>query len=224
MILPLVTTAGIQDKLGKVLIAGFFAGITIAALVLLQMLGARLYNRLTESGRKAPLIFGAIALFLGIAGLLLGSFLHGSMALLVGLTAGFLVWASLGEIGEQLGYVSTLSRSAVPLFLCFFALWLIGFLFRGIPIALTMGLGYPVCIWGLQLVRVRVLAKWGPSSLAATILALACSAVAGGGLALGMAGSTPLTGIVGGVVFAMAGWSTVEIIWEKGMARKPWHR
>jgi hypothetical protein len=84
------------------------------------------------------------------------------------------------------------------------------------------GTGYPVCIWGLHLARVRVIAKWGPESMAATVLALANAAIAGGGIALGMSGGTPLTGIIGGVVCAMATWSTLEIFWERGTASRPW--
>jgi len=214
---------GLRAAVTPWLVSGFFAACTIAALILLHILGSRVFVMLQERGRTGPVILGAVSLVLGLAGIVGGLTLHSrETALLAGLVSGFLVWTAFGEVAEQLGWVSPLSRSAVALFLPCFALWLAGFLVRGMPVAAMAGAGYPVCIWGLHLARVRVLAKWGASSLAATAVALANSAVGGGGLALGMSGGTPITGIVGGVVFAMSTWSTLEIIWERGTARKPW--
>lgn len=225
MIVPslLGVSPSIPARATAVLVSGFFAAITVLALILMQIFGVRLFEITMEKGRTGPVIFFFAALLAGIAGILTGSFIEDDgPALLVGLLSGLLVWTALGEVAEQLGWVSTMARSAVALFLVSFALWLSGFLFRGIPVALKAGLGYPVCIWGLHLVRVRVLAKWGPSSLPATVLALVNAALAGGGLALGMSAATPLSGIIGGVVFAMATWSTLEILWERGTARRPW--
>lgn len=227
MIVPslLEVSPSIPARATAVLVSGFFAAITVLGLILMQILGARLFEITMEKGRTGPVIFFLAALLAGITGILAGAFIaDGGHALLIGLASGFLVWTALGEVAEQLGWVSTMTRSAVGLFLVSFAVWLSGFLFREIPVAVTAGLGYPVCIWGLHLVRVRVLAKWGPSSLPATILALVNAALAGGGLALGMSAATPFTGIIGGVVFAMATWSTLEILWERGTAKRPWRR
>ncbi|NLP04575.1 hypothetical protein GX411_01300 [Candidatus Fermentibacteria bacterium] len=227
MIVPslLGVSPSIPAKATAVLVSGFFSAITVLALILMQIFGARIFEIIMEKSRTGPVIFFFAALLAGITGILTGAFVEDEgPALLIGLISGFLVWTALGEVAEQLGWVSTMARSAVALFLIAFALWLSGFLFRGIPVAVTAGLGYPVCIWGLHLVRVRVLAKWGPSSLPSTILALVNAALAGGGLALGMSYATPLSGIIGGVVFAMATWSTLEILWEHGTARRPWRR
>jgi hypothetical protein len=214
---------GLRAAVTPWLVAGFFAACTVAALILLHILGSRLFFRLLEKGRGGPIALGAASLILGLAGVAGGIFITlRETALFVGLASGFLIWTAFGEVAEQLGWVSPLSRSAVILFLLSFAMWLSGFLVRGIPVAVMAGAGYPACIWGLHLARARILAKWGPSSLAAIALALANSAVGGGGLALGMSGGTPVSGMVGGVIFAMSTWSTFEIIWERGMARKPW--
>lgn len=216
-------SGGIREAVTPWLVAGFFAACTVAALILLHILGSRVFLKLLEKGRGGPIAFGALSLALGLAGIAGGFFITSrETALFIGLASGFLIWTAFGEVAEQLGWVSPLSRSAVILFLPGFALWLAGFLVREIPVAAMAGTGYPVCIWGLHLSRTRILAKWGPSSPAATGLALANSAIGGGGLALGMSGGTPVTGIIGGVIFAMSTWSTFEIFWERGMAGKPW--
>ena len=125
--------------------------------------------------------------------------------------------------GCRLNWISPLSRKAVFIFLPIVLIWTLCLLFlRDIPAAVFGATGYPLGVWGIQLARFRILSKWGPSSLAATILILLTAALAGGALALGIVHGTIFSGIIGGVVFAIATWSALEIIWERGMAQKPW--
>jgi hypothetical protein len=56
------------------------------------------------------------------------------------------------------------------------------------------------------------------------VLALATASIAGGGFVLGILLAEPVSGIIGGVVFAMSTWSVLEMIWERGTARRPWRR
>ncbi|MBN1433723.1 hypothetical protein JW921_03120 [Candidatus Fermentibacterales bacterium] len=204
------------------LVTAFFELCTIAAVIFLHVLGNRLFVLAIESGRRTSIAFGATSLVLGLAGLLISTLLlEAEAALALGLVSGLAIWTALGEVAEHLGWVSPLSRSAILLYVPSLAAWCASLLLR-FPVGLVAAAGYPVSVWGLHLLRVRVLARYGPNSLAATIVALFNSAVAGGGLALGLVKGSMLSGIVGGIVFAMAIWSTLEIIWERGMAKRPW--
>lgn len=204
------------------LVTAFFELCTVAAIIFLHVLGNRMFVLGIESGRTTSTAFGASALGLGIIGTVLSSvILDGSAALLLGLVSGLAIWTALGEVAEHLGWVSPLNRSAIFLFVPSLGAWAAMMLLR-LPIGLLSSAGYAVGVWGLHLLRVRVLARCGPNSLAATVVALFNAAVAGGGLALGLVGGTVVSGVVGGIVFAMAMWSTLEIIWERGMARRPW--
>ncbi len=212
--------------MGPPIVAGFFAAAAFTFFLFLQFLGARMFARARERSENAPKVFFVTLLAAGIAGTIASCFLNNEEgALVLGMTSGVLLWTALGDVADQMGWVSTLSRSAVLTFLPAFAIWLaITFLISGIPMAIKGSGGYVVLVWGLHLTRVRVLSRWGPSSLAATILALITAALAGVALALGMVNGTPFSGIISGVVFAMAAWSTMEIIWERGMAQGPWKK
>lgn len=205
--------------------AGFFLVCTVATVIVLHLLGARIFMSIKDRGGAGPWIFGWTCLALGAATAVAGVLSSSDWsAMLLGLLSGFLLWTALGEVGQEMGRVSVLDRSAVPSFLASAAIWLLMFLFRGIPHAVLTALGYPVCVWGLNLARVRVISKWGPSSLPATLLALVTAAVAGGGVAAGVLLANPVSGILGGVVFAMSTWSVLEIIWERGTALRPWRQ
>ncbi len=220
-------TAGfaILRSLAPYLVAGFFSAATVLGLILLHLFGTRIFMHYKDKGRTGPIVFGIGALFLGLFGIVASILVnHLSASILIGLVSGFFIWTAIGEVGQEMGWVSVMDRSAVPLFLAAFAIWLSGFLVDLLPPAVMAALGYPACVWGMNLTRVRVLSKWGPASLHSTILGLTTAAVAGGGLVLGMVDATPVSGIVGGVIFAMATWSVLEILWERGTARKPWRR
>ena len=173
MHLPVLTASagfiGFTD-MGPPTIAGFFAAAAFAFFLFLQYLGARMFARARERSRNAPRIFFVTLLAAGIAGTFASCFLSSEEAALVlGMTSGVLLWTALGDVADQMGWVSTLSRSAVLTFLPSFAAWLaLTFLISGIPMAVKGSGGYVVLVWGLNLTRVRVLAKWGPSSLTAT--------------------------------------------------------
>lgn len=212
----------VPEAIQGYLVTAFFELCTIAAVIFLHVLGNRLYTMSVESGRGASIAFGAVALVMGLTGLVLSSlFLHAEGALVVGLVSGLVIWTALGEVAENLGWISPLNRSAVLLFIPSFLFWC-AMLALSFPVGLVSATGYPVGVWGLHLLRVRILSRYGPHSLAATIVALLNAALAGVGLALGLVGGTVVSGVVGGIVFAMAMWSTLEIIWERGMARRPW--
>jgi hypothetical protein len=210
--------------MGPPIVAGFFAAAAFAFFLFLQFLGARMFARARERSDKAPRFFFVALLSVGLAGTLASCFVSSNEgALVLGMASGVLLWTALGDVADQMGWVSTLSRSAVLTFLPSFAVWLaLTFLIRGIPMAVKGSGGYVVLVWGLHLTRVRMLARWGPESLAATIHALVTALLAGAALALGMVNGTPFSGIISGVAFAMAAWSTMEIIWERGMAKGPW--
>jgi hypothetical protein len=147
------------------------------------------------------------------------------LQLVLGLASGVFLWTALGDVTEKLGWVSTYSRTALLLFFPSLAVWFVlTFVIRGIPLGLVSALGYPMFVWGLHLTRIRVISHWGPTSLAGIIMALVYAMLAGAALALGVIGRTIITGIIGGVLFAISAWSTLEIIWERGMAEKPWRR
>jgi len=35
---------------------------------------------------------------------------------------------------------------------------------------------------------------------------------------------SPVSGIIGGIAFAMSTWSVLEMLWERGTAKRPWRR
>ncbi len=205
-------------------VTGFFGIASFLLFIFLQLLGTKLYVKITESGHVGPRVFVVVLLVLGLAGAVFSCFIANSEAsLLLGFTSGLFIWTALCDIPEQMCWISPLSRNAVLFFLPLILLWAAGMFFlREIPAAVFGATGYPLGVWGIQLARARVISRWGPSSLAATILILLTAAIAGGALALGVVHGTLFSGIIGGVVFAIATWSALEIIWERGMAEKPW--
>ena len=219
----LLTVMGfIPETTRDYVITGFFEISATAAVIFFHYLGTRLFTRALEAGKKASIIFGLVILLLGLAGSVLSTIIPDlEIALIIGLVAGGAIWTSLGEVTEQLGWTSPLERPAILLFLASLMIWLTTFLLQ-FPIGLIAAAGYPVCVWGLHLIRTRILAKWGAQSFAGTILILVNSVVAGCGLALGLVGKTFVSGVIGGVVFAMVFWSALEVIWERGMTRRPW--
>jgi hypothetical protein len=205
-------------------VTAFFAIASFLLFIFLQLLGDRLFVRIIETGQIGPKVFLLVLLLLGLAGAVFSCFISNSEASLVlGFASGLFIWTALSDIPEQMQWISPLSRKSVLLFLPLMVLWFAGILFfRSIPEAVFGITGYILGVWGIQLARVRVISKWGPSSLAATILVLLTAAIAGGALAVGIVHGTIFSGIIGGVVFAIATWSALEIIWERGMAMRPW--
>ncbi len=205
-------------------VTGFFGIASFLLFIFLQLLGARLFVKIDESSQVGPRVFVLVLLVLGLAGAVFSCFIKNSEAsLLLGFTSGLLIWTAICDIPEQMLWISPLSRKAVLIFLPLILLWTAAILLlREIPDAVFGATGYLLGVWGIQLARVRVISKWGPSSLAATILILLTAAIAGGALALGVVHGTIFSGIIGGVVFAIATWSAFEIIWERGMAKRPW--
>ena len=205
-------------------VTGFFGIAASLLFIFLQLLGARLYVRITESGQIGPKVFVIVLLALGVTGTVFSCFIrHSESSLVLGFASGLFIWTALCEIPEQMKWILPLSRSAFLVFLPLILLWTLSILLlRSIPAAVFGATGYPLCVWGIHLARARVIAKWGPSSLAATILILFTAAIAGGALALGIVHGTIFSGIIGGVIFAIATWSALEIIWERGMAERPW--
>lgn len=205
-------------------VTGFFCFASSLLFIFLQLLGTRLFVKINESGQIGPRVFVLVLLALGVTGTVFSCFIHhGESSLVLGFTSGLFIWTALCDIPEQMKWISPLSRKAVLVFLPLVVLWILGILFlRSIPAAVFGSTGYPLCVWGIHLARARVIAKWGPSSLAATILVLLTAAIAGGAMALGIVHGTIFSGIIGGVVFAIATWSALEIIWERGMAQRPW--
>ena len=205
-------------------VTGFFGIAAFLLFIFLQLLGTRLYVKITESGQIGPKVFVIVLLALGVTGTVFSCFiLHNESSLVLGFASGLFIWTALCEIPEQMKWISPLSRNAVLVFLPLFLLWTLGILLlRDIPAAVFGATGYPLCVWGIHLTRVRVISKWGPSSLAATILILFTAAVAGGAMAPGIVHGTIFSGIIGGVIFAIATWSALEVIWERGMAERPW--
>ena len=226
-ILPFLT-GGIFETVNVTLrdyaVTGFFGIAAFLLFIFLQLLGTRLYVKITESGQIGPKIFVIVLLVLGITGTVFSCFIrHSESSLVLGFASGLFIWTALCEIPEQTKWISPLSRSSVLVFLPLFLLWTLGILLlRSIPAAVFGATGYPLFVWGIHLARVRVISKWGPASLAATILILLTAAVAGGALALGIVHGTIFSGIIGGVIFAIATWSALEVIWERGMAERPW--
>jgi len=206
------------------IVAAFFAVVTVPVFIFLHVLGNRLFVRAQRSGTAGSLAFFLGMLAPGAAGAVLACLIpNRELQLVLGLASGLFLWTALGDITEKLGWISTYSRKALLLFFPTIAAWaVLTFAIPGIPIGLWSALGYPVFVWGLHLTRIRVISHWGPTSLASLILALISAVVAGAALALGIIGQTIISGIIGGVFFAISAWSTLEIIWERGMAEKPW--
>ncbi len=205
-------------------VTGFFGIASFLLFIFLQLLGAKLFVKINESSQTGTRVFALVLLVLGLAGSVFSCFIKNSeSSLVLGFTAGLLIWTALCDIPEQMQWISPLSRKAILIFLPLIILWTAALLFiREIPAAVFGSTGYLLGVWGIQLARVRVISKWGPSSLAATILILLTAAIAGGAIALGIVHGTLFSGIIGGVVFAIATWSALEIIWERGMAQRPW--
>ncbi len=205
-------------------VSGFFGVASFLLFIFLQLLGTRLFVKIKEAGQIGPKVFGSVLLILGLSGAVFSCFISNSEASLVlGFASGLFIWTALCDIPEQMHWISSLNRKAVLIFLPLTLLWVASILFlRGIPAAVFGATGYPLGVWGIQLARVRVISRWGPSSLGATILILLTAAIAGGALGLGVSHGSIFSGIIGGVVFAIATWSALEIIWERGMAQRPW--
>lgn len=205
-------------------VTGFFGIAAFLLFIFLQLLGTRLYVKITESGQIGLVVFVIVLLVLGVTGTVFSCFIHHSeSSLVLGFASGLFIWTALCEIPAQTKWISPLSRNAVLVFLPLILLWVLGIiLFPSIPAAVFGAIGYPLCVWGIHLARARVISKWGPSSLAATMLILFTAAIAGGALALGIVHGTIFSGIIGGVIFAIATWSALEVIWERGMAKRPW--
>ena len=205
-------------------VTGFFGIAASLLFIFLQLLGTRLYVKITESGQIGSVVFVIVLLALGVTGTVFSCFIrHSESSLVLGFASGLFIWTALCEIPTQTKWISPLSRNAVLVFLPLILLWVLGIiLLPSIPAAVFGATGYPLCVWGIHLSRERVISKWGPSSLAATILILFTAAIAGGALALGIVHGTIFSGIIGGVIFAIATWSALEVIWERGMAERPW--
>lgn len=221
-----VTGRILSEAATSYIVAAFFATATVPVFIFLHVLGTRLFVRSQRSGNA-----GSLALFLGIlapgaAGAILSCLIpNPELQLVLGLASGVFLWTALGDVTEKLGWISTYSRSALILFFPLVAVWFVlAFAIPGIPIGLMGALGYPLFVWGLHLARVRVISHWGPTSIAGIIVALVFAMIAGAAFALGIMGQSIFSGIIGGVFFAISAWSTLEIIWERGMAEKPWRR
>ncbi|OPL18848.1 MAG: hypothetical protein AVO35_02630 [Candidatus Aegiribacteria sp. MLS_C] len=216
--------AQVEHTLRDYAVTGFFSIASFLFFIFLQLLGSRLFVKIRESGHIGPRLFVVVLLVIGLTGAVFSCFVrNGEASLLLGFLSGFFIWTALFDIPMQMDWVSPLTRKAVLVFLPLAVLWTAGLFFlKRVPDAVFGATGYPVVVWGIELARGRVIARWGASSLAATILILLTAAVAGGALALGVVHGTIFSGIIGGVVFAVATWSALEVIWERGMTQRPW--
>jgi hypothetical protein len=214
----------VEHTLRDYAVTGFFAIASFLLFIFGQLVGSRLFEMVNELGHIGPKVFILFLLLIGSAGAVFSCYIrNGEASLLLGFLSGLFIWTGIIDIPHQLDWISPLSRSALLIFIPLAFVWTCGMLFlRSIPAAVYGAVGYPLMVWGLQLARSRVVSKWGPSSLAATILILLTAAIAGGALALGVVHGTIFSGIIGGVIFAIATWSALEVIWERGMAQKPW--
>jgi len=205
-------------------VTGFFSISTVILFIFLQLLGSKLFDRIRESGQVGPKVVALSLLAVSIAGGVLSCLIHQTEASLVlGFASGVLLWTAAGDIPEQMGWITPLSRRAVLFFVPATVLWIAAVCCLGeIPVAIFGLTGFPLCVWGMHLARARVLARFGATSSAAVVLTLVMAAIAGGSLALGVVHGTPFSGIISGVVFAIAIWSAVEVVWERGMANSPW--
>mgnify|MGYP006288215065 CR=1 FL=1 len=215
---------GAEHSLRDYAVTGFFGIGSFLFFIFLQLVGTRVFVKVNEAGRIGPRVFALVLLLLGLTGAVFSSFMKNVEASLVlGFASGLFIWTSLFDIPEQMHWINPCSRKSLFLFLTLAVLWTAGILFLSdIPAAIFGATGYPLLVWGMELARNSVISKWGPSSLAATILILLTSAVAGGSLAVGIVHGSIFSGIIGGVIFAIATWSALEIIWERGMAQRPW--
>ncbi len=204
--------------------SAFFCAASFMFFILLHILGAKLFIVIRNSGRMGPRRFAVILFLIGIAGAVLSStLLFNESALVLGVTSGILIWTAAGDIPEQMKWISPLTRKSIIIYLPLLLIWGVGcYYYSNLPNALIGAIGYPIAIWGLNLARVRVLDKWGPSSLPSTVLVILTAMLAGAAAAIGIVHGTIYSGIIGGVLFSIAIWSAFEVIWERGMARGPW--
>ncbi len=206
------------------LTALFWSGAAAASFLVIQFAGARYYAFSQSRNPRTPITFLVILGALGVAGTVVFSLIHDlDLQLFLGMTCGAFLWTALGEIPEESGWYSYSSRRSLLAFLCFFAAWLlIGFIFTGVPMAITGCIAYIAWVWGLQQARTRVISRWGAVSLATTLLIIALGMLAGGAVVLGAMFGTAFSGTSAGLAFAVTGWSILEIIWEQEMAHGPW--
>ena len=225
---PLASLLGFLDStvdlsLKDYAVTGFFIITSVIFFIFLQLLGTRLFVKMRESGQVGPRVFTMTILAVGITGAVFSSFIrNGEASLVLGFTSGVALWTALGDIPEQMEWISPLSRKAVAFFIPTLLLWSAMLITGSIPEAVLGAVGFPVWVWGIHLARARVLARWGPTSPAAIVLILLMAMIAGSALALGIVHGTPYSGIISGVIFAVAIWSAIEIVWERGMADHPW--
>lgn len=205
-------------------IAAFFCTASFLFFILVHIFGAKLFIVIRYSGRMGPHIFAINLFLIGVAGAVLSaSLLSGEAALVLGVTSGILIWTAAGDIPEQMKWISPLTRKSIIIYLPLLLIWGVGcYYYSNLPHALIGATGYPMAIWGLNLARSRVLARWGPSSLPSTVLIILTAMLAGGAAAVGIVHGTIFSGIIGGILFSIAIWSALEVIWERGMARGPW--
>jgi hypothetical protein len=208
------------------LTALFWSGAAAAIFLVIQFAGARYYAFSQSRNPHTPITFLVILSALGIAGTVIFSFIpDADLQLFLGMTCGALIWTALGEIPEQSGWYSHSSRRSLLVFLCFFAVWLaIAFIFTRVPLAVLGCVAYIAWVWGLHQARTRVIAKWGPVSLATTLLIILLGMMAGGAVVIGAFLGTPFSGTSAGLAFAITIWSLLEVIWEQEMAQGPWHQ
>lgn len=204
----------------------FFSFFAIAVFLMIQFLGARFYTSCKERYSHFPLVFFIILATLAVSALVVSFLLRESdHRLFAGVVGGVLLWTSLGEISESMGWYSPGSRSAVLVFLLCSAVWLIlAFVIREVPVQILGLLGYPLLTWGTLLTRVRIINRWGANSFASTLLLLITAGLSGGSLVAGVLVGTKFAGLMAGLVFSVTAWSIMEIIWERGMANGPWRR
>jgi len=219
-------TAALQHSLKDYAVPGFFSIASFLLFIFLQLLGTRIFSQVRESGQIGPKLFSLVLVVIGLSGAVFSCFIANPEAsLLLGFTAGLLIWTALCDIPQQMGWIKPISRTALMIFVPLSLLWIMGMLFmQSIPAAVYGATGYPLVVWGLQLARGGVIRKWGPSSLAATVLILLTAAAAGSAMALGIVHGSIFSAIIGGVTFAICTWSALEMIWERGMTEKPWRR
>lgn len=221
---PLIQLGSILPETPNSLLALFWSGAAAAIFLVIQFAGARYYGYSQSRNPNTPITFLVILGILGVAGTIIFSFIHDDdLQMFLGMTCGALVWTALGEIPEQSGWYSHSSRRSLQAFLCFFAVWLvIAFIFTQVPMAITGCVAYIAWVWGLHQARTRVISRWGPMSLATTLLIIILGMLAGGAVVLGAVIGTAFSGTSAGLAFAVTVWSLLEVIWEQEMAQGPW--
>ncbi len=199
-----------------------YSFLAIAVFLLIQFFGARFYTSCKERYKHFSLFFFVVLATVSILSLILAFFLRSNEhRLFAGVVGGVFIWTSLGEISEHMGWYSSASRGAVLVFLLGTATWLI-LAVSGVPLPVLGFLAYPLLTWGVLLTRTRVLARWGATSFASTLLLLVMAAFSGGSLVAGVLIGTRFAALLAGLVCAVTSWSIMEIIWERGMANGPW--